>query len=111
SEDNEGPTTPKRIIGCKRPIETLQRPRANRARRQLIPAIPLLSKKTLFSEEEEQGDEEEEEEEEEKEGEKEEEIREKEKEVSSLIYKARDLIVKAASLTKNRQEQTNLLDL
>ncbi|KYG39558.1 hypothetical protein M433DRAFT_10725, partial [Acidomyces richmondensis BFW] len=52
------------------------------------------------------------EEEEEKEGEKEEEInREKEKEVSSLIYKARDLIVKAASLTKNRQEQTNLLDL
>ncbi|KYG39650.1 hypothetical protein M433DRAFT_10356, partial [Acidomyces richmondensis BFW] len=63
------------------------------------------------SEEEEEGDEEEEEEEE-KEGEKEEEInREKEKEVSSLIYKARDLIVKAASLTKNRQEQTNLLDL
>jgi len=119
--DSEGPTTPKRIIGCKRPIETPQRPRANGARRQLIPAIPLLSKKTLLqakqnkedsSEEEEQGDEEEEEEEEEKEGEKEEEInREKEKEVSSLIYKARDLIVKAASLTKNRQEQTNLLDL
>ncbi|KYG40341.1 hypothetical protein M433DRAFT_160555 [Acidomyces richmondensis BFW] len=79
--DSEGPTTPKRIIGCKRPIETLQRPRANRARR----------------------DEEEEEEEEEKEGEKEEEInREKEKEVLSLIYKARDLIVKAVSLTKNR---------
>ncbi|KYG39873.1 hypothetical protein M433DRAFT_9728 [Acidomyces richmondensis BFW] len=118
--DSEGPTTPKRIIGCKRPIETPQRPRANGARRQLIPAIPLLSKKTLLqakqnkedsSEEEEQGGEEEEEEEE-KEGEKEEEInREKEKEVSSLIYKARDLIVKAASLTKNRQEQTNLLDL
>ncbi|KYG40098.1 hypothetical protein M433DRAFT_160909 [Acidomyces richmondensis BFW] len=99
--DSEGPTTPKKIIGCKRPIETLQRPRANAARRQLILAIPLLSKKTLFSEEEEEGDEEEEEEEEEKEGEKEEEInREKEKEVLSLIYKARDLIVKAASLTK-----------
>ncbi|KYG40101.1 hypothetical protein M433DRAFT_160904 [Acidomyces richmondensis BFW] len=94
--DSEGPTTPKRIIG---------------SRRHLIPALPLLSKKTLLqakqnkedsSEEEEQGDKEEEEEEEEKEGEKEEEInREKEKEVLSLIYKARDLIVKVASLTKN----------
>jgi len=31
--DREGPTTPKRVIGRKRPIETLQRPRANRARR------------------------------------------------------------------------------
>ncbi|KXL46175.1 MAG: hypothetical protein FE78DRAFT_373944, partial [Acidomyces sp. 'richmondensis'] len=104
--------TPKRIIGCKRPIETLQRPRANGARHQLIPAIPLLSKKILLQakqnkedslEEEEEGDEEEEEEGEEKEGKKEEEInREREKEVLSLIYKARDLIVKAASLTKNR---------
>jgi len=45
-------------------------------------------------EEEEEGKEEEEEDEEEIEG-------EKEKEVSSLIYKARDLIVKAASLTNN----------
>ncbi|KYG39687.1 hypothetical protein M433DRAFT_161383 [Acidomyces richmondensis BFW] len=74
--DSEGPTTPKRIIGCKRPIETLQHPRANRARRQLIPAIPLPSKKILLqakqnkdsSEEEEEGNEEEEEEGEEKEG-------------------------------------------
>ncbi|KYG39903.1 hypothetical protein M433DRAFT_161161, partial [Acidomyces richmondensis BFW] len=100
--DSEGPTTPKRIIGCKRPIETLQHPRASGARRQLIPAIPFPSKMILLqakqnkedSSEEEEG---EEEEEEEKEGEKEkeEEInREKEKEVSSLIYKARDLIVK-----------------
>ncbi|KYG39786.1 hypothetical protein M433DRAFT_161293, partial [Acidomyces richmondensis BFW] len=71
--DSEGPTTPKRIIGCKRPIETLQRPRANGARLQLIPEIPLPSKKALLQakqnkedslEEEEQGDEEEEEEEE-----------------------------------------------
>jgi len=47
-------------------------------------------------EEEEEGEEEEEEEEEEEiEG-------EKEKEVLSLIYKARDLIVKAAGLTDNR---------
>ena len=41
----EGPTTPKRIIGRKRPIETLQRPCANGALRQLVPEIPLLSKR------------------------------------------------------------------
>jgi len=55
------------------------------------------------SSEEEEG-EEEEDEEEDTEG-------EKKKEVLSLIFKARDLIVKAVSLTNNRQEQTNLLDL
>ncbi|KYG40304.1 hypothetical protein M433DRAFT_160615, partial [Acidomyces richmondensis BFW] len=110
--DSEGPTTPKKITGCKRPIETLQHPRANAARRQLIPAIPLLSKKTLLqakqnkedsSEEEEEGDEEEEEEEEEKEGEKEEEInREKEKEVLSLIIRLETLSLRQQALTKNR---------
>lgn len=112
--EGEGPTTPKRVIGYKRPIETPQRPRTNGARRQLVPEIPLPSKRILLqakqdkednSEEEEEGEEEEEEEEEEEtEG-------KKKKEVSSLIFKARDLIVKAASLTNNRQEQTNLLDL
>ncbi|KYG40539.1 hypothetical protein M433DRAFT_160274 [Acidomyces richmondensis BFW] len=76
--DSEGPTTPKSIIGSKQNKED-------------------------SSEEEEEGNEEEEEEGEEKEGKKEEEInREREKEVLSIIYKARDLIVKAVSLTKNR---------
>jgi len=31
--NREGPTTPKRVIGRKRLIETLQRPRTNRVRR------------------------------------------------------------------------------
>ncbi|KYG40206.1 hypothetical protein M433DRAFT_9105 [Acidomyces richmondensis BFW] len=63
--DSEGPTTPKRIIG-------------------------------YSSEEEEEGNKEEEEEGEEKKGKEEEEInKEREKEVLGLIYKARDLIVKA----------------
>jgi len=31
--DRDGPTTPKSIIGRKRPIETLQRPGANGAQR------------------------------------------------------------------------------
>jgi len=112
--DGEGPTTPKRVIGYKRPIETPQRPRTSGARRQLVLEIPLLSKRILLqakqgkedsSEEEEDEEEEEEEEETQAGGEK------KKKEVLSLIYKARDLIVKAAGLTDNRQEQTNLLDL
>jgi len=46
--EGEGPTTPKRVIGYKRLIETLQRPRTNRARRQLVPEIPLLSKRILL---------------------------------------------------------------
>ncbi|KYG40249.1 hypothetical protein M433DRAFT_239180 [Acidomyces richmondensis BFW] len=76
--DSEGPTTPKRIIGCKRPIETPQRPRANGARGQLIPAIPLPSKKILLrakqdKEDSSEEEEEEEEEEEKKEGEEKEE--------------------------------------
>jgi len=102
--DREGPTTPKRIIGQKRPIKTLQRPRANGARHQLVPEIPLPTKKILEQAKQDKEDSSEEEEEDIEEG-------EKKKEVSSLIYKAQDLTVKAASLTDNRQEQTNLLDL
>jgi len=59
------------------------------------------------SEEEEEGEEDKEEEEEEEE----ETERKKKKEVLSLNFKARDLIMKAAGLTDNRQEQTNLLNL
>jgi len=44
----EGPTTPKKITGYKRLIETLQRPRTNRVCRQLVLEIPLLSKRILL---------------------------------------------------------------
>jgi len=109
----EGPTTPKKIIGNKRLIETLQRPRTNGARRQLVPEIPLPSKRILLQAKQDKEDNSEEEEgEEEDDEEEEEEIEGREKkEVWSLIFKARDLIVKAAGLTDNRQEQTNLLNL
>ena len=104
--DGEGPTTPKRIIGRKRPIETPQRPRANGARRQLVPEIPLPSKRILMQAKQDKGDNSSsspsEEEEEEEEEDKEVTEGEKKKEVSSLIYRARDLIVKAAGLTNNR---------